>query len=235
MSSPSPLRTVACVVPLLACLLLSVQGRVMDGTSTIPPPSSTASPLQPWATSAPASYVTSSPLALPFLTAVSGCAAFDKVARTVTGCVGDGSQWLVVEGGNFDARPSVALQGSGRVYSCRYAAAYSDSMNIQCNGTIIDAADVNRSLPLTVTDAGVTLTGWTVTFSSAGTDDAEAWRLLGMSLVTAIAVCVVLALVICALTTLCVLSCCCGVSLAFLRCCFSKAPQREEQTYKAMA
>ena len=244
MTSFSPLRVFLLAFLLLACLLLSVQGQVSSSAAVVVAASSSSAASPARATSAPMAstaqpmMVSSSILAAPFVVNISGCRDWpNSVTKTVTGCYGDGSDFagLVVEGGNFDSAATVSIQGSGRVYTCNVLQAFSNDRNIQCNKLSIDAMDVNRSMVLTVSDRGVSNSEWKVTFITYGSNDmAAAISYLGMSFATAVTVFVVLALIILSVSVLCVLSCCCGVSLACLSCCV-KAAAREEQNYSAMA
>jgi len=155
----------------------------------------------------------------PFITSITDCTRTDTAGATIYGC--NGGTWsdtLTIRGGNFLNYPSVTVQGKNKQYTMT-TQSFTTNTTIYCSSWNIDAADVNTSIPLTVSNtAGGVSNTWYVQFTTAATDD---------SAVTAIASTVVAIIAVVTIVGVCILigviagiaSCFCGVSFAFLRCC----------------
>ena len=138
---------------------------------------------------------------------------------------GSGASTLTIIGSSFTLTPTVSITGGLLPYSCARSPSNTDAV-ILCPALSIDAADVNRTLSVRVRTAAGDSNAVAVAFGSSGSDAAAEWRMLGMSMVTAITVVAVVGMVLIAAVCVCTLSLCCGVSFAFLRCC---CRQREQQ------
>jgi len=156
---------------------------------------------------------------------------------------GTGTYILTILGSAFTSTPSAAITGGFKAYTCTNAAGTDDS-TVLCQNLVIDVQDVNKTLNVVVTTTVGASNGYPIMFSTSGSDDiGDAFKLLGMSLMTAIVVFVVVGILLLVGVILCTLSCCCGVSLAFLRCCCPPkqqptlliSPNDNTQRYQSMA
>ena len=203
-------------VPALAT---SISASVFNGSTAAS--AATSSPYVSSTGSAPSGPV-------PFITGLIGCNSTQVNGSTPTAasCDGTASAVITILGGNFTSSPTVKVVcSSGGVYS--YSASSASSTQVVANTPSIDKSDVDKSCSLMVVNPdGQSSNGWMITFGSYGSDIGEAFRLLGLGLSAVVAILVVMVIVL-IVFTLCMLSCCCGVSLACLNVC---CPRRSQPT-----
>jgi len=163
----------------------------------------------------------------PIINSMAGCATVSSSTSTSTGCDGSGSYssftGITMGGGWFyptytSVSPSVTVVGSKQTY---YGSVYSYSSH---NTTLvlypfsIDYADVNTTLPLTVSTSQGKSNTWYVSFNTYSTNN-EAVAGLASTIVAIIVVFSIIAVLILCAVTMAIMSCFCGVSFAFFRCC----------------
>jgi uncharacterized membrane protein YgcG len=189
------------------------------------------------------SWSSAAPASIPVVQRVRGCNPSNPEATT--GCDGSGQARLTIDGLNFTPQSLVVVvQGAATAYQCKPTD--SNEQHIQCSGLTVDTADLNRPLPLYVSNG---LGYWSdqpimLTFSSGGGgggggasggsggggggggSDGSSGALL--SSLWLIVVGGVLGVIVISALLLCVLSRWCGVRLPLIcrRCC---APPDDSQ------
>jgi len=169
-------------------------------------------------------------LTAPTINQVNGlsCSPSSQLKNTSINCDGSGNGGLLtIEGSSFGNQPTVTLQGITQ-YTATITSATITTITIKAFN--IDKADVNTTLPLKVNNGVGSSNSWSLVFVSDSDDNSNNNNdntYLGLSLIPFIVVVVVIGLVVLIILTLIVLSCCCGVSLAFLRCCCRQEPSSQ--------
>jgi len=156
----------------------------------------------------------------------SGCLD-DQMAMRLYNCSGTDLPALKVDGIWFYDGPATVNVKNG-AYVCTQSAVTDTSFTCNSWNTNVDIDDTNQELALFITSTGGQSTNsWTISYST-GEDKSGGDYLLGLSFLNLMITIIIVGIVILVIFTLCVLSCCCGVSLAFLRCCCPRSESQQQ-------